>query len=132
MGISLGEFAGMLTAMGAFFTGIFAFLKWQGNAQNKIQEARVEDVQEAMDDLRKDADRRINELRSDFEWQRGDLIRQLTEVKQAMTNQGQIIHRQEIMLGDYARHVGKLERIMAAASLEIPDFETSSLTGGVP
>lgn len=123
-GINLAEFAGVLTAVGALLGGVFLWTKGNAEAQAKAHEGRVTDLQKQMERVEKEADERVSDLRRDFE-------RQLQDVKQAMTHQAQIIERQEIMLSDYSRHVGKLERIMAAAQLTIPDFETSPLRGGV-
>ncbi len=123
-GINLAEFAGVLTAIGALLTGVFLWTKGNAEATAKVHEGRVSDLQKQMERVEREADERVADLRREFE-------RQLTDVKQAMTHQAQTIERQEIMLSDYARHVGKLERIMAAAQLEIPDFETSPLRGGL-
>lgn len=123
MGINLVEFAGVLTAIAGLLVGIFAWTRWSAEAQIKAYEGRVTDLQEQIKRVEDDADERANELRADFQ-------RQLQDVKQAMLVQAQTIERQEIQLGDYARHVSKLERIMAAAQLEIPEFEASRLRGG--
>ncbi|WP_185982811.1 hypothetical protein [Aureimonas mangrovi] len=128
-GLSLGEFAAVLTAIGAILGGLLAWSTSQANANAKTHEGRVQDLQKALDDLRADGDERMAELRKDFEWQRQDQARQMTDMKAAMVAQAQTINRQEIMLSDYARHVGKLERIMAAAKLEIPEFETTHFGG---
>lgn len=122
-GIPLGEFAGVMTALGVLLGGIFAWTKYNADAQVKSYEGRVADLQKAMESVREDGDERMNDLRHDFE-------RQLTDVKQAMMHQARTIERQEVMLADYARHVGKLERIMAGAQLAIPEFETSPFRGG--
>jgi len=122
-GISLPEFAAVLTGVGGLLGAIFLYASKQSAAQNSAHEGRIKDLQKALDEVRKDGDERIAELRRDFE-------RQLTDVKQAMTHQSQVIDRQEIMLSDYARHVSKLERLMAAKGMEIPDFETSHLRSG--
>lgn len=122
-GISLPEFAMVLTGVGGLLTAIFLYAGKQSAAQNSVQEGRIKDLQTALEKVREDGDERIAELRRDFE-------RQLTDVKQAMTHQSQVIDRQEIMLSDYARHISKLERLMAARGIEIPDFETSNLRSG--
>ncbi|WP_062018312.1 hypothetical protein [Aureimonas sp. AU4] len=122
-GISLGEFAAVMTALGGVLTAVFVYTKFNTEAQAKTYEARVTDLQTAMKKLEDDGDERMTEIRRDFE-------RQLQDVKQAMLNQARTIERQEIMLADYARHVGKLERIMAGAQLAIPEFETSPFRGG--
>ncbi|WP_182422343.1 hypothetical protein [Aureimonas sp. ME7] len=122
-GISLGEFAAVMTALGGVLTAVFVYTKFNTEAQAKSYEGRVADLQASLKKLEDDADERLAEIRRDFE-------RQLTDVKQAMMNQARTIERQEIMLADYSRHVGKLERIMAGAQLAIPDFETSTFRGG--
>jgi len=129
--MTLGEFAAVLTGLAGILGAVFAYLKWQGDANTKTAAERVTDLQDRIDDMQKDGDARITELRRDFEWQRQDWARQMTDLKQAMTLQAQTISRQEIMISDYARHVAKLERIMAASRLEIPDFETTPFTGAV-
>ncbi|MBB3949895.1 hypothetical protein [Aureimonas jatrophae] len=122
-GISLGEFATVMTALGGVLGAVFLYTKSNTEAQAKSYEGRVADLQKAIAKLEEDGDDRLAEIRRDFE-------RQLTDVKQAMMNQARTIERQEIMLADYSRHVGKLERIMAGAQLAIPEFETSPFRGG--
>ena len=122
-GISLGDVSAVFIAVGTLLAGVFTFFQFQSNAAAKVAEGRVNDLQKQLDRLTTDSDERAAELRKDFE-------RQLTDVKQAMANQAQTIHRQQLMLDDYARHVSKLERIMYKANLKIPDFETSRVTGG--
>lgn len=130
-GLSLGEFAAVLTAIGAILGGLLAWSTSAANANAKTHEGRVSDLQAALEALREDGDERMAELRREFEWQRQDQARQMADMKQAMVQQAATIHRQEIMLSDYARHVAKLERIMASARLEIPEFETTSFGGGM-
>lgn len=126
-GLSLGEFAGVLAAVGAILGGLLTWSTSQANANAKVHEGRVKDLQEAIENLREDMDRQ----REDMERQRASLEKQLADVREAMVSQARTIHRQEITLADYARHVGKLERIMAGARLEIPEFETSYTQGQV-
>ena len=122
-GISLGEFAAVMTALGGVLGAVFVYTKSNTEAQAKTYEARVADLQATLKRIEDDGDERMAEIRRDFE-------RQLTDVKAAMMNQARTIERQEIMLADYSRHVGKLERIMAGAQLAIPEFETSPFRGG--
>ncbi len=122
-GISLAEFAAVLTGVAGILSAIFVYTKSQGDARDKLHEGRVSDLQKTLEEVRKDCDERISQFRADFE-------RQLSDVKKAMVNQAETIERQEIMLQDQANHIRKLERAMAAEGMEIPEFETSILRKG--
>lgn len=129
-GLSLGDFAIALTAIAALLGGLLTWSTAQVNANSKTNEGRVADMRDALVKSAKEADERIDDLRSEMMRQRDDWNTQMMDVRATLTEQARTIRRQETQLGDYARHVGKLERIMSAAQLEIPPFETSQLVGG--
>lgn len=123
MAVTLPEIAGLLTAFGGLCAGFLTWSTSQVAAQAKAYEGRVADLQKQIEAIREDADERFEDLQRDFDRQREDWSRQMTELRQSLALQAQTIQRQEMMIGDYARHVSKLERIMAGANLQIPDFE---------
>lgn len=110
-----GEWAAILTAIAAPLGVIWAGLRWIIVRMDRkaAQETARRDT--AVHAREQEQDRLRNELRDYLETR-------ITELATVVTNQQRTIKQQEHMIEDYVSHVNKLERIMAAGGLTIPDM----------